>query len=71
MQAVMSCVPSLRCGDTLFTRRERGKDKRADWMNETKKNHLPFLGMPEDVPVLYQPLDNIYLQATAAMLETE
>ena len=28
---------------------------------------LPFLDMPEDVTVLYQPLDNIYLQATAAM----
>lgn len=28
---------------------------------------LPFLDMPEDVTVLYQPLDRIYLQATAAM----
>ena len=28
---------------------------------------LPFLDMPEDVTVLYQPLDAIYLQATAAM----
>ena len=27
----------------------------------------PFLDMPEDVTVLHQPLDNIYLQATAAM----
>ncbi len=28
---------------------------------------LPFLDMPEDVTVLRQPLQNIYLQATAAM----
>lgn len=28
---------------------------------------LPFQDMPEDVTVLYQPLDAIYLQATAAM----
>ncbi len=28
---------------------------------------LPFLDMPEDVTVLYQPFENIYLQATAAM----
>lgn len=28
---------------------------------------LPFLDIPEEVTVLYQPLDNIYLQATAAM----
>lgn len=28
---------------------------------------LPFLDLPEDVTVLYQPLDAIYLQATAAM----